>query len=207
MQSIPKTILERSRSLPEGGVLAPREFLHLGSRAAVDQAFSRLVKAGHLMRVCRGIYVAPARTKNRTRMPSVEVVTRSIAAQGKEAIAVSGARAAKSLGLTRKIPTQEVFLTTGRSKQLQLGQTKVTIQHAPYWMLALGPSQAGDAVRALAWIGQKRASTAAAALRRRLPHEEWDALALVRASLPCWMATAIGKASVDREELTAGTGD
>ena len=51
MNTLPETILRRARSFREGGVLSPKEFLHLGSRAAVDQAFSRLTKAGKLLRV------------------------------------------------------------------------------------------------------------------------------------------------------------
>ena len=50
MITLPEAILQHARSLPEGGVLSPREFLHLGSRAAVDQAFSRLAKANELAR-------------------------------------------------------------------------------------------------------------------------------------------------------------
>ena len=49
MNTLPETIQNRARALPEGGVLSPKEFLHLGSRAAVDQAFSRLAKAGKLV--------------------------------------------------------------------------------------------------------------------------------------------------------------
>ncbi|TNB81400.1 hypothetical protein FHJ31_17800 [Pseudomonas sp. Fig-3] len=59
MKSLPETIIEHSILLPEEGVLAPKEFLHLASRAAVDQAFSRLTKVGRLMLVSRGLYVAP----------------------------------------------------------------------------------------------------------------------------------------------------
>lgn len=55
--SLPSMILERSRTHPEGTVLSPKEFLNLGSRAAVDQAFCRLTKAGQLDRVARGIYI------------------------------------------------------------------------------------------------------------------------------------------------------
>lgn len=41
MLTLPEAILQRAQWLPEGGILSPREFLHMGSRAAVDQAFSR----------------------------------------------------------------------------------------------------------------------------------------------------------------------
>lgn len=63
MKKLPELILERSRTLPEGGVLAPKEFLGVGSRAAIDQAFSRLAKAGKLLRICRGTYVVPVKSR------------------------------------------------------------------------------------------------------------------------------------------------
>ena len=59
MSSLPQSILSHAQSLPEGGVVSPKEFLHLGSRAAVDQALSRLTKEGKLLRVARGTYVTP----------------------------------------------------------------------------------------------------------------------------------------------------
>ena len=40
-------------------VSTPRDFLDIGSREAVDQALSRLVKAGRLRRVGRGLYDEP----------------------------------------------------------------------------------------------------------------------------------------------------
>ncbi len=42
MSSLAQSILTIAQSLPEGGLLSPKEFLHLGSRAAVDQTLSRL---------------------------------------------------------------------------------------------------------------------------------------------------------------------
>ena len=52
-------LTEVVKIIPEGSVLSPREFLHLGSRAAVDQVFSRLIKQGELLRIARGLYAAP----------------------------------------------------------------------------------------------------------------------------------------------------
>lgn len=59
VNALPEMILLRAESLPEGGVLSPKEFLHLGSRTGINQALSRLTKAGKLLRAARGIYVAP----------------------------------------------------------------------------------------------------------------------------------------------------
>jgi len=46
MSTLPNSILKQVQSLPESSVLSSKEFLHLGSRPAVDQAFSRLDGAG-----------------------------------------------------------------------------------------------------------------------------------------------------------------
>lgn len=199
MQSTPKAILERGQSLPEGAVLAPKEFLHLGSRAAVDQAFCRLVRAGQLIRVARGTYVVPIRIKGSAQAPSAELVVRSMAAQGKQRIAKGGACAARSLGLTRAASSQVEYLTTGRNRQLSIGNRSVTFKHAPNWMFTLGATRAGDALRALAWVGEKKAQATAVAIRKRLARDEWESLSSVRASLPNWIAAALGKATISVE--------
>ncbi|HHH9110731.1 hypothetical protein EFK68_03300 [Pseudomonas aeruginosa] len=196
MRSLPKAILECSQTLAEGGVLAPKEFLHLGSRAAVDQAFCRLVKSGQLLRVARGTYCVPVREQENLRAPSTESVVKAMAEQGKQIVVLSGAHAARSLGLTRATHGPEEYLTTGRGKQLDIGGQNVVLKHAPYWMLSLGSTPAGNALRAIAWLGEAQADRASRALRKTLAKDQWGSLAAVRASLPSWMATAIGKASV-----------
>lgn len=193
MNTLPKTILLQARSLPEGGVLSPKEFLHLGSRSAVDQAFSRLAKAGTLLRVARGAYAAPVSSRFGSRAPAPEKVVKALAEQSGEIVVPHGANAANALGLTQQVPIREVYLTSGRTRKLKLGRSEVLVKHAPRWMLALGTRPAGAAVRALAWIGPAHAGKSLASLRRTLPRSEWQALASARATLPGWMAQAIGE--------------
>ena len=193
MNTLPETILRQAQYLSEGGVLSPKEFLHLGSRSAVDQAFSRLAKAGKLLRVARGTYAAPVSSRFGSRAPAPEKVVQALAEQSGEIVVPHGANAANALGLTQQVPIREVYLTSGRTKRLKLGRSEVLVKHAPRWMLALGARPAGAAVRALAWIGPSHASESLAALHRTLPHSEWQALTLARATLPSWMAQAIGK--------------
>lgn len=193
MNTLPETILQQAQSLPEGGVLSPKEFLHLGSRAAVDQAFSRLAKARKLLRVARGAYAAPVASRFGSRAPAPEKVVQALAEQSGEIVVPHGASAANALGLTQQVPIREVYLTTGRTRRLMLGRSEVLVKHAPRWMLALGARPAGAAVRALAWIGPSHANESLAVLRRALPHAEWQALESARASLPDWMAQAIGQ--------------
>jgi len=116
-----------------------------------------------------------------------------MAAQRGDTVVPHGAFAANALGLTQQVPIREVFLTSGRSHKLQLGRSEVLVTHVPRWMLALGTSQAGTAVRALAWMGRAHAGESLAALRHKLPSAEWSHLASSRATLPSWMAQAIGE--------------
>jgi len=193
MTTLPHTILQQVQSLPEGVVLSPKAFLHLGSRPAVDQAFSRLAKAGKLLRVARGAYAAPVRSRFGIRPPAPEKIIKALAERNGEIVVPHGANAANALGLTQQVPLREVYLTSGRSRTLTLGRSQVTVKHAPRWMLALGARQAGAAVRALAWMGPAHVDDSLASLRRVLPQSEWQELASARAMLPGWMAQAIGK--------------
>jgi hypothetical protein len=191
--SLPEVIAQHATSLPEGGVLSPREFLHLGSRAAVDQAFTRLVRAGRLLRVARGSYTAPMSSRFGTRAPAPHKVVESMAAAGGETVVSHGAAAANALGLTQQVPIREAYLTTGRTCRLKLGRSEVIVKRAPRWMFVLGSQPAGAAIRALAWLGPDLAQESIEKLHRSLPEAEWQALTRHRASLPSWMASAIGR--------------
>lgn len=191
MSSLAEAILQRIRCLPEGSLLSARDLLHLGSRSAVNQAFSRLAKDEQLLRVARGRYVAPVTTRFGKRPPATERVIHSLVLATHEVIVASGAHSANALGLTRQMPVQEIFLTSGRSRILYLGKAEIVIKHAPKWQMALGASYAGQAVRALAWLGPHHTKEAAVKLKKLLPACEWRALQSTRSLLPAWMAELI----------------
>ena len=130
MNTIPETILQHALSLPEGGVLSPKEFLHLGNRAAIDQAFSRLAKAGKLLRVSRGAYAAPISSRFGSRPPAPQKIVETLAERTGEAVTPHGASAANALGLTQQVPVREVFLTSGKTRTLKLGNSEVLLKHA-----------------------------------------------------------------------------
>lgn len=144
-----------------------------------------------MLRVARGLYVAPVSTRFGKRPPATEKVIRSLAVATHEVIVASGARSANALGLTRQIPVREIFLTSGRSRILRLGKAEIVIKHAPKWQMALGASYAGQAVRALAWLGPHHTRGAAVKLKKLLPASEWRALQSTRSLLPTWMAELI----------------
>jgi hypothetical protein len=184
-------ILEEAKSLPEGAPIAAKALLHLGKRAAVDQALSRLAARGKLLRARRGMYLRPVESRFGTRAPSVEKVVEAAAVQGSETIVSSGAAAANRLGLTPQVPVRQVYLTSGPSRQLRLGKQMVEFKHAPRWQLALADSRAGEVLRALAWVGPSAAKGALRSLQKNLTAEEIRKLKAVAASLPTWLAPSI----------------
>jgi hypothetical protein len=184
-------ILAEMATLPEGQPASAKEFLHLGTRPAIDQALSRLSAAGKLMRVARGLYVLPKSSRFGASAPSPAKVVGALASRTGAMIFPHGAAAANSLGLTAQVPSGAVYVTSGASQRLTLGRQIVELKHAPAWQFALGGRPAGEAIRALAWLGPKHAGEAISLLKRRLPREERKALTEARAKLPTWLATEV----------------
>jgi hypothetical protein len=191
MANLNSQILERAGTLPEGAPLRAKELLHLGSRVAIDQALSRLVKNGKLLRAGRGMYVRPVETRFGARPPSVPKVVEAIGEARGETLVPSGAAAANALGLTTQVPVRVVYLTSGRTRLLSVGAQTVELRHAPPWQLELPEGRAGQAIRALAWFGEERASEAAQSLKGKLSSTELQALVAVQGRLPTWVAKQV----------------
>jgi hypothetical protein len=195
MSHLAETILSSARALPEGGLLSPKEFLRLASRAAVDQTLTRLTRQGKLLRIARGAYALPVARRFGDRPPSTTAVVQSIESASGEVVVANGAAKANALGLTTQVPTREVFLTSGRARMLHLGERTVELKHGSQWQLVLGKRPAGRAIRALSWLGPEQAPAALKILHAKLSSAEWAALRSARATLPSWMARAVSQAS------------
>ena len=193
MKKLSEAILHHARNQPEGAPVSAKGLLHLGNRAAVDQALSRLARCGDLLRVGRGLYVLPVKSRFGNRAPSVPKTLDALSTQRGERIASSGAMAANALGLTTQVPVKPVFLTSGRSRKLKLGRQEVELRHAPSWQLVLAGRKAGDAVRVLAWLGPEKAGTALETLGQSLSLEERRELAHVSAQMPGWLAEPVSR--------------
>lgn len=192
METLAKQLVQHASGLPEGTPLSAKALLHLGSRAAVDQALSRLVQRGVLLRAGRGIYVKPVESRFGTRAPSAVTLAQGLATERGEIIAAHGAAAANALGLTTQVPVRIVYLTSGPSRSLQLGAQMVEFRHAPSWQLIFPGHAAGDVVRALAWLGPEKAGEALASLSHILSPSAKEELVSARARLPTWMAVELG---------------
>jgi hypothetical protein len=193
MTRLTDQILAHAESLPDGVAVSAKGLLHLGNRAAIDQALSRLTERGQLVRAGRGVYLRPITSRFGTRPPSIEQAVEALVTQMGEVIVTTGAAAANALGLTAQVPVRSVYLTSGRSRKMHLGKQVVEFRHAPRWQLILANRPAGDAVRALAWLGPERAEAALTALKRKMPPGVFGELVAAAPQLPIWLAQSVGK--------------
>ena len=188
MNSLPSRIMEHAEALPEATPLCPGSLLHLGSRAAVDQALSRLARSGNLLRICQGVYMRPIETRFGQCAPSIHKALAALSALWGETIVPTGGAAANCLGLTTQNPVRSVYLTSGPSRRLHFGAHPVELRHAPRWQLSAPHCKAGQVIRALAWLGPEEVEDGLDAVLPSLSAEDLDELSAARAVMPIWMA-------------------
>lgn len=182
-------------------VFSPVDFLHLGSRAAVDKALSRLTAAGALRRVARGLYDVP-----RTHavlgplLPSTDDIAKAIASKGSLRLQPSGAYAANLLGLTEQVPMKLAFLTDGRSRTLHIGNQSIQLKHTTPRNMATAGRISGLVIQALRHFKQAHVNDGViSTLKSKLTAND-KAVLLADASLaPVWIADVMRQVAQDQD--------
>jgi hypothetical protein len=197
--SVLNKILRRASARGRGSVFTPADFLDLGSRAAVDQALSRLTKDGRLRRLARGLYDNPrVHSRFGPLAPALAVVANALARETGSSLQVTGAQAANALGLSTQVPARSVYLTDGPSRRVVLGKRIVDIRHAsPKYLVGAG-SMAGTVVQALRHLGP---SSVSAVVNAALPHvtaTDRRILAKGTNQAPAWMRPALNRIANER---------
>lgn len=191
-------ILRKIRAKRRGWVFTPKQFANLGTRAAVDQALSRLSRGGEIRRLARGIYEFPKiHPKIGVLSPSPEAIAQAVAERTGSRIMVSGAKAANLLGLSTQVPLQNLFLTEGPSRTVRIGNQTVSLRHvAPSKMLGAG-SEAGIVIQAVRSLGPEGiAETSVRALAARLPLAVKSALKRLAPAAPAWSQPVLRELAV-----------
>ncbi len=165
-----------------GSVMTPQGLLHLGNRAAVDQALSRLTREGVLSRIERGVYVARRTSSFGSRLPSVHEVVEQLKLVTGETIVPHGSAEANKLGFTTQVPVRQVYLTSGSSRSLRIGKQQVELKHAHPWELM--PGRIGASIRALSTLNRRELSVYARAAVEKLSAQEQRELWERRMQLP-----------------------
>lgn len=186
-------IRQRIHSMPLGEPFTPTALLAYGTRASVDQTLSRLIKTKSIERVARGVFVRPEISRFAGKvMPEPLKLAETVARTTGAVVQVHGAEAARRLELSTQVPVQSVFLTSGPSKRIRMGEMEIRLQHVCQRKLALAGRPAGLALAAM-WHFGKTAVTPALVekIRRKLGESEFEVLKSATASMPAWMSDAL----------------
>ena len=192
MSSMADKIMKQVAAHPRGRwVCSPKDFLDLGSREAVDQTLLRLVKAGRLRRVGRGLYDVPrfSSVLKRAAPVDLEAVIAALVRRDGIRIMPDGLVAANQLGLTNAVPAKISFVTDGHSRTLKIDGRTVRFRHAGPSVMQWAGKPAAPVVQALRWLGPDAAadSRVVSTLRRHLPEHVKRDLVQNERNLPGWV--------------------
>lgn len=154
MPNLKTYILQRIAQATPRAVWTPVDFLDLGSRDAVDKVLQRLVKAGDLRRIDRGLYDKPA-INSLTRQPAApdpRQVIDAIVRRDQIRVLVDGMTAANDLGLTNAVPSKIVVHTDARLRSIHLGNMIITFKPTAASKLYWAGRPAMRVVQALHWL-------------------------------------------------------
>lgn len=191
MNGIANKIMRRMSAYPSGKwVSTPKDFVDLGSREAVDQALSRLVKSGHLRRVGHGLYDRPrySRLLNRPAPADIEVAVAALARRDGVRIMPDGLVYANQLGITNAVPAKAGYLTDGSSRVLEIDGRSIRFRHASPRVMKWSGRPSAPVVQALRWIGPDAAADkkVLTILNRNLPEDVKLDLLKNSRDLPGW---------------------
>ena len=139
---------------PPGRVWVPADFAALGSRAAIDKALQRLVAAGGLRRIDRGLYDRPtiSRLTKRPTVPDYREILDALSRRDGIRMLVDGMTAANDLGLSDAVPARVTIHTDSRRRTIHLERLviafKLTAPSRLYW----AGRPAMRVVQALHWL-------------------------------------------------------
>ncbi|HEJ6137352.1 TPA: type IV toxin-antitoxin system AbiEi family antitoxin domain-containing protein [Pseudomonas aeruginosa] len=151
-----------------GRVWTPADFASLSSRDAVDKTLQRMVQAGELRRIDRGLYDRPVvnQLTKRPTAPDYRAVVDAMARRDHLRMLVDGMTAANDLGLTDAVPARVTIHTDARRRSIQLDNLSIEFKQAAPSRLYWAGRPAMRVVQALHWLKDTLASDRDRVVRR-----------------------------------------
>jgi len=186
---LPQKIHEKFKASP-GAILSANDFSLLGSRAAIDQALSRMASKGVICRVGHGLYHCPqVHPEFGALVPTTAAITSALSAKAGLLTQPAGAYAANLLGLSEQVPRRLVLLTDGASRTLQVAGQPIVLRHTTPRNMAAAGRVSGLFIQALRHLGQAHVEPELLAqLSRRLSAKDKAILAEDAGLAPAWIA-------------------
>jgi hypothetical protein len=162
---------------------------NLGSRAAVRQALLRLTEDGLIQRVARGVYVRPRVSEYVGKVPPEPLLIAKAKTKIEgESIIVSGAEAARRLGLSTQMSVRDVFLSTGVGRKFKALGRPVVIRHVSARKVKPNAGKVTLASAALSYLGRDLVtSDVIQQIRNKLTASEFEELRAYSRTMPEWI--------------------
>ena len=189
--SLTKSISKRIQKMPKGRPFLGSLLAQCDNRASVNKALSRLVKAGVLERVVRGVYMRPKASKyaGQVRASPLAVMKLMAKANG-ESVQIHGAEAVRLMGLSTQMQVLATFYTSGTARQIHIGNTTIRLQHASKDRFQYANTKIGLALTALHYIGKEALPFEVVShIQKELSEDEFKTLQTCQ--MPEWMRTAL----------------
>ncbi len=195
MSTITDQITRRIHAKRRGWVFTPKDFLDMGSRAAVDQVLSRLVKQDKIRRLDRGLYDFPKQHATLgTLSPDADSIAQALATQYGDIAFPSGAMAANMLGLSTQVPAKPTYMTNGISRTKNVAGRTITFKHARVPLMRRLPDSVNYLLQALSYLGKDSIdSDVIQRCATRLDSRDVKSLSQAAAQVPGWMADILQK--------------
>jgi len=176
--------------LSTGQPFLAADLQHFGSPENIRKILSRLVEAGKLKRVLRGVFVKPRKSAYLgVALPSPYEVVQAIAKNTGETVTIHGAEAARRLHLTTQVPMQAMFNTSGLSRKIRVGNQIITLQHVGSRKLVAPGTTRGNVISALWYLGKEKVSQKTIqTIKQQLNEEEFNSALQEIPKMPAWMA-------------------
>lgn len=124
----------------------------------VGQILSDLADKKVIHRLSRGVYLKTQETRYGLVYPPAEKIAKAIAKRDKAHIVATGETALYHLGLTTQVPMNTVFLTSGSTRVVPVGERTIKFKHASPKTFMIKGQQTELIVQGLRAIGEKNIS-------------------------------------------------
>jgi len=154
--SMSDRILQRLKRAEPDRVFTRSDFLDLGSTDAVGMALQRMVTAGKLRRVGRGLYDIPRKHPLLGELSaSSDAVAAAIARRDGIRLQPTEAAAANLLNLSEQVPARIVYHTDRRRRTIKIGQRTIEFRERSRRKMAAAGRAGGLVMAALRSLGRR----------------------------------------------------
>lgn len=181
-------IARQARQQP-GWVFTPSDFLDLGTPHAVGMALSRMVRAGALRRVARGLYDTPRSHPLLGELsPSADALVQAVARRDGIVVRPLDVEATNLLGLSEQVVAKPVYETNGPSRKLRVGAMEIEFKHRSPRRVTAAAESSNLVFAALRGLGRDHVTMERVAhLQRLLPLRQRAQLLKDLSLAPAWM--------------------